>query len=396
MWGKSLLLFGILFFSQIAVAGDLQEGKVSSAVKKIEFEPKYKTSLLNLKQTYSETNDLSKGIEELDRTRILRIKREYSIDWYYKYCGDPRDNSEREDFKCRFKLENLTEQEERSLLVFKTNFLDSWNSIDPRLNKKVLEIINDVRDNEDKGKYGRQSKFVYSPDVMLGIILMEQSLEVLAEYKWAYAKVRYLYDREEFRNIRDSLSSRERNLRIIESKYERERLLLLQSRHNFDLINDRCGDEDYTGYFEAYGEIDERDYHVPDCIQEYANKIYTAKGDYREYTLCTCSPKLSSFVEDLSLADIASVLVAHYNEIYSDARNDVVENGIFLDIIGKKDKLSAKESKVVNLYFMKDVLLGRLISTNNDYYTGRLKTDHLLLISYKYESQIRYQGEKEL
>lgn len=378
MRGK-LLLLGLLGCSlcvQISVAAERSfDVQVSVKDKQEEFAPKYNKFIAEWEVKDVESNKVSKEIVELDKNRIDRIRREYSLDWYFNYCGDPSDNGEREDKGCEGKLDNLSDSEERALIIYDTNFLGP-DAIDPRLREKVLEIISDVRDNGDKGKYGRQSDFIYSTDVMLGIILMEQTQKSLSEYKWAYAKVKYLYDNTEYRKLQGKLNDRERVFRMVESDYEKDRINKMKEEYNFEFFYKRCGDRDYGDYFEFCGGVEEdnddlsgdaippcvQDLRQEKCAKEPASMPYFLDPYYLKSILCVCQPFANNLYQDFSTNELLAIIVTFFNGIYpSDDRYEIiVKNALNLS------EKSEVGKRIDALKKSKEVLLGYLITYNED------------------------------
>lgn len=229
-------------------------------------------------QAYYNAEIRNNGLEHYDEKRIKRLKDSYNLDWYLEYCGDPtakaKDLSKMSFFarkaekklqkKCRVKLDNLSEQEARSLVIYKTNFA-KVGQLDPRINAKILEMIEDVRKNQDKGKYGYLSDFIYSDDVLFGIIFMEQNNISFSEYKRAY------YGSREIENARQKA---------------------LKEKYDIDWIKRECGDdnelEEYI--YCSYEVLEGHD----QCTKEMYNRI--CEGNFTTSDIfCSCAHNMEIF-----------------------------------------------------------------------------------------------------
>jgi len=112
-----IILVGLINLPNVALA-DLGGERI------IPFIPQYNKDI-------SESFESEKLIK-LDLKRIERLRREYDLDWYHEYCGDPWTRDKEGSSGCIEKFNNLSEAEAKSLIIYKTNFSDP-ELVDPEL-----------------------------------------------------------------------------------------------------------------------------------------------------------------------------------------------------------------------------------------------------------------------
>ena len=332
------ILVGLINFSNESLAG-------LGGEKLIPFIPKY-------------NKDISKSFESerlinLDLKRIERLRREYDFDWHHEYCGDPLTRDKEDSSGCIEKLNNLNEAETKSLIIYKTNFSDP-ELVDAVITEQVLKIIEDVRVNEDKGEYGYLSEFVYDKDVLLGVIFLQSTRESISRFKQAYA--------------------------------DKKRIERLSEKYDLNVLERRCGKRDYTEHFDSCYDIGDVD-GTPECIVEMHNKFCGPGGEANPLyysSICTCSPKLENYFEDLSSEEIRSFLVAYYNDLKGDNRYSAIDGYLVQSLSDNFINNPIKSENMMNYYLSEDVLLGLIISFEN-YYRRDFKITSLLHVSNLYE-----------
>lgn len=333
------ILFLFLVVTRVDASGT--KGSLSllqeeNAGKLVPFIPRYNDIIDDVNH---DVND----VFVLDLDRITRLRRDYDMDWYVEYCGSPELNISAdiaatiEEERCISKLNNLSESELKSLIIYKTNFTDP-ETVSPQITEKTYEILRDIKDKGVNSKYYAFEDFIYSPDVLLGIIYMKGDSTSDSFYEKIY--------------------------------YEEGRLERLKEEYDFSVLDKRCGDTDKSINFHFCEDDLSSKRIIDQCIYDNYQKAcfnggYVDNESFYQSLVCSCSPEVNNVLMDLSLEEIKSLLVVYANDNSDDYRISY----LVYKLSSEEILDSEKYEKILSFVRSKDILPGfvKVISIKQSY-----------------------------